>query len=448
MDQNQVISVIIPVYNSAEMLKQCLAAVSSSDYKTYECIVVDDSSTDDSTSIAREYGARIIELKGGPFGPAYARNRGVEAAQGTFIFFIDADVVIKPDTLRKIVRSFSDHPEYDALFGSYDDNPGDGQFLSIYKNLSHHFVHQQAQREGHTFWTGCGAIRKDVFLKLGGFDIHKYPRPSIEDIELGIRLREAGHRILVNKDIQVKHLKRWTLFNLLKIDVRDRGIPWTVLILHEQKLPNDLNLNQSQRLSAILLVLMLVDLGISALVASSIILLPLLFILFLAVVSSWHLYRGAAMFRMGKQAELLTYSTMMVIACLAIYLQHYDLLPPLALLLIVMLAGKFLPTGGIVLRHVLFILIVASLGIGFVLLFVSYPLITVLPILFCLAVILWLNRKYYYFFARLRGPIFALAVLPFQLFYYFYSLIAFGAGYTIHHARAWSRPGTKPQKQV
>ena len=169
MDENQKISVIIPVYNSASMLKQCLAAMAASDFTNYECIVVDDSSADNSTEVAREYGARVIELKGGPYGPAFARNRGVEAAEGEFVYFIDSDVVIKPDTLSKVAQSFKDFPEYRALFGSYDESPGDGQFLSIYKNLSHHYVHQQANREGHTFWTGCGAIRRDVFLELGGF---------------------------------------------------------------------------------------------------------------------------------------------------------------------------------------------------------------------------------------------------------------------------------------
>ena len=448
MGENQKISVIIPVHNSAAMLKQCLAAVASSDFTKYECIVVDDSSADNSTEVAREYGARVIELKGGPYGPAFARNRGVEAAEGEFVYFIDSDVVIMPDTLSKVAQSFEDFPEYDALFGSYDESPGDGQFLSIYKNLSHHYVHQQANREGHTFWTGCGAIRRDVFLELGGFNTQRYPRPSIEDIELGVRLRVAGHRILVNKDIQVKHLKRWTLLNLLKTDVLDRAIPWTLLILHERNLPNDLNLNQSQRLSALLLVVMLIDLGLSAFFVNNIILLPLLSMLFLAVVSSWQLYEGLTLFRMGRKAELLTYSVIISIFVLAFYLKHRDLFPPLGLLLLVMIAGKFLPVNSIVLRHILFGVVVISLLIGFVLLFISYPLWTVLPVLLIVFLIFWMNRHYYIFFARIRGPIFALAVLPFQLLYYLYSIIAFGAGYSIHLAGEWLKQRTKPEKQV
>src|SRR5262245_59310516 len=102
-----------------------------------------------------------------------------------------------------------------------------------------------------TFWSGCGAIKRSVFLKSGGFDT-RYDRPCIEDIELGARLYKAGHRIIINKGIQVTHLKRWNLWSMLKADVLDRGIPWTELILRERSLPNELNLKISQRLSAAL----------------------------------------------------------------------------------------------------------------------------------------------------------------------------------------------------
>ena len=68
-------------------------------------------------------------------------------------------------------------------------------FVSQYKNLFHHFVHQDASGTATSFWAGCGAIRRDIFLRLGGFNT-AYKRPSIEDIELGYRLTRAGHRIV------------------------------------------------------------------------------------------------------------------------------------------------------------------------------------------------------------------------------------------------------------
>ncbi len=71
---------------------------------------------------------------------------------------------------------------------------------------------------------------------MSGFDA-SYKRPAIEDIELGYRLRHAGRRILLDRDLRVKHLKKWTFWGLLKTDVLDRGIPWTELILRDQRCP-------------------------------------------------------------------------------------------------------------------------------------------------------------------------------------------------------------------
>ena len=79
----------------------------------------------------------------------------------------------------------------------------------------------------------------------------KYPRPSIEDIELGCRIKASGGRIWVNKQIEAKHLKKWTLRGLVRTDIVDRAIPWTLLILRNRDLPNDLNLGASQRFSAV-----------------------------------------------------------------------------------------------------------------------------------------------------------------------------------------------------
>ena len=144
-----------------------MRAIAASNYPNYECIVADDSSTDDTREIAAQYATRVLELTGGPLGPAYARNRGAEAASGDVVFFVDADVVIRPDTVSKVVETFGQHPDIAAMFGSYDDDPQAGEFSSQFKNLFHHFVHQQGRQQAVTFWSGCGAIRRDVFLKSG-----------------------------------------------------------------------------------------------------------------------------------------------------------------------------------------------------------------------------------------------------------------------------------------
>ncbi len=164
------ISVIVPVNNGKKSLRRCLEAISASDYSCYECIVVDDSSTDNSRDVAEQFPTRVLELTGGPFGPGFGRNQGAKEARGDILFFVDADVVICQDTVSKIAETFQDHPQIAATFGSYDDAPDSGDFSSQFKNLSHHFVHQQGRHQAVTFWSGCGAVRREVFLEMGGFD--------------------------------------------------------------------------------------------------------------------------------------------------------------------------------------------------------------------------------------------------------------------------------------
>ena len=86
---------------------------------------------------------------------------------------------------------------------------------------------------------------------MGGFD-ESYRQPSIEDIELGYRLKQAGYQIKLCKTLQVKHLKHWGVVSLLKADFFYRALPWTELILRDGKLINDLNLQLSSRVSVIL----------------------------------------------------------------------------------------------------------------------------------------------------------------------------------------------------
>jgi len=250
------ISIIIPVYNSSRDLSECLAALQSLPFPGSEIIVVDDGSTDDPSSVANRMGARFFKM-GQNSGPAAARNYGGRQAQGEILFFVDADVVVRPETVSHVVRFFDEHPDVAAVFGSYDTFPRAGGIVSQYRNLLHHFVHQDGNPEASTFWAGCGAIRRSVFEGIGGFDEKRFPRSSIEDIEMGQRLRQAGHRIFLDKTLQATHLKRWTLQSVIRTDIFCRAIPWTRLILENDHIVNDLNLKWGQRLSGGLVMLAL-----------------------------------------------------------------------------------------------------------------------------------------------------------------------------------------------
>lgn len=246
----QTISVIIPVHNGGANFRRCLASLAAAASPAAEVIVVADGDTDGSRFLAESFGAQVLKLRA-PRGPAGARNLGARRARGDILFFLDADVVIPPDALRQVADVFRQEPGVAAVFGSYDDEPAVPNFLSQYKNLFHHYVHQTARAEASTFWGGCGAIRRDAFLAVGGFD-ESYRRPSIEDIELGHRLKRAGYRIRLNKALQVKHLKRWTVASLLQSDFWCRAVPWTELIMRDRRFINDLNVRVSSRISVLL----------------------------------------------------------------------------------------------------------------------------------------------------------------------------------------------------
>lgn len=288
------ISLILPVHNGGSALEHCLKSVKALNPGPAEIIVVADGDADGSWRLAEELGMTVLRI---PIsgGPARARNLGAQEATGEILLFIDADVTIRPDTVRQVASFFQQHPDVAALFGSYDDEPFESNFLSQYKNLLHHYVHQTSNEEASTFWAGCGAIRRDIFFAMGGFD-ESFCRPSpngcpgtIEDIELGYRLKKAGKRIRLLKDLQATHLKRWNMRSLVKADIFYRALPWTALILRDRQFVNDLNLKTTSRISVIAVYLLLLSLGSSVVIPWGLVPVCLLIVLLLGL--NWDLYR-------------------------------------------------------------------------------------------------------------------------------------------------------------
>lgn len=246
------LSVVIPVFNGGPHFERCLRGLRDSFWTDYQLIVVDDGSTDGSAALAEQFGATVAR-HATPLGPAAARNAGALLAEAPIVFFLDADVAVHPETIGRIMGHFEADRTLAALFGSYDDRPEAPGIVSPYRNLLHHFVHQQGDfvgdvRSANTFWTGCGAIRRDLFLDVGGFDPQLYRRPAIEDIEMGFRLVRAGHRIVLARDVQATHLKKWSLMQVLRTDVFQRGVPWMLLLMRTKVDQRDLNVSNGQRL--------------------------------------------------------------------------------------------------------------------------------------------------------------------------------------------------------
>ena len=243
------VSLIVPVHQDGESFRRCLSSISQARPQPAEVLVISDGAGNTIEGVVRKLGYRCLRNPSG-IGPAKARNYGASQARGNLLFFVDSDVSIRPDSVNRLLSAFAEHPDAAAIIGSYDEEPAESNFLSQYKNLFHHYVHQNSNEEASTFWGACGAIRRKVFLKSGGFN-ETYRRPCIEDIEFGYRLRKAGHKIRLLKTLQCKHLKKWRILNLLKSDLVDRAVPWTELIFRDHMLINDLNLRLSNRLSVL-----------------------------------------------------------------------------------------------------------------------------------------------------------------------------------------------------
>lgn len=370
------LSVIVPVHNDGRNLERCIHALRQNRFDRFEVVVLDDASTDDTPEVAEQLGARVIRLDRN-VGPAAARNRGAREARGEFLLFIDADVCVGDETLRRVVETFEQHPEVDAVFGSYDDQPDHRGLYSQYRNLVHHFTHQTSRPEATTFWSGCGAIRRDVFIEHGGFNA-SYARPCIEDIEMGARLTDAGKRIRLDRGIQVTHLKRWTLWKMIKTDIFDRGIPWTRLTLAQGSIPNDLNLRISQRISALLALAFLAVQVVAAWYEPITLLFPVVGLLGVVVADFWR----------SKRVTRRPF------------------------------------------RRLIELLVVGLLGVlawfsGWWSLALAAPLVGIVA----------LNLRFYLFFVRARSLTFTMFVLPLHVMYFLYSLLAFALGVTAHVLR-------------
>jgi Glycosyl transferase family 2 len=219
------LSVIVPATDDPQTLPRSLAAIRGARMPPEEIIVVD--------------RPKFV-------GPAEARNLGARSATKDVLVFVDADVEVAADAFERIRHRLQDG-EVVAIFGSYDDTPSDQGVVSRFRNLLHHYVHHSEAGPASTFWAGLGAIRRDTFHAVGGFDERRFPAPSVEDIELGMRLADRGHRIVLDPAIQGTHLKRWTLAGMAWTDVFDRGVPWVRLLLERRNHSTALNLSWRNR---------------------------------------------------------------------------------------------------------------------------------------------------------------------------------------------------------
>jgi GT2 family glycosyltransferase len=213
MPRNLALTVVVPTRNSALTLDTVLNAIRASQLAAdmYEVIVVDDASLDESVAVAARHADTVVRLSGRALGPAYARNRGVELARGDVVAFVDGDVVVKTDTLPRLLSMLRDRPELDAVSASHDQKPGSSNFISQYWNLLVRFGETRHGGGRAHFFAGCAAVRRKALTSAGMYDEWRFPTGCVEGLELGQRLVGAGHKVALSRDLEVTHLREWTL---------------------------------------------------------------------------------------------------------------------------------------------------------------------------------------------------------------------------------------------
>ena len=208
------ISIIIPVHNASLTLKECLDAIFDSHFKNFEVIVVSDNSPDNSVKLAKQYQCKVIELSENN-GPAFARNKGAQAAEGDILLFLDSDVVIKNDALNCLSNEFFNN-KIDAIQGIYSHKPTYKSLATQYQmSYNCYYIWPKNKKYASTLSTCCFAIRKKIFADLKGFNTN-YKRASCEDEEFGYLLIDKGYKIIILRELNVEHRVNYSINHFIK----------------------------------------------------------------------------------------------------------------------------------------------------------------------------------------------------------------------------------------
>ncbi len=234
------ISIVIPAHNAVPEIRLCLEALFQNDLANTEILVVDDSSTDGTSLVISTFpevsGVPTRSLKRDERGgPAAARNEGLRYAQNPYVLFVDADVVLPEQSvywIRETLDLYSHLPEIAGVLGVYSETPPWEDFLSDFKNLYTCFLYKITETRSPFLHTPIFCIKKDLLEMAGGFDSELH---TVEDFRLGLALGSQGYRFIIDRRIQGRHLKRYSLDGIFREDWRRIRDLWTVAISAEGK---------------------------------------------------------------------------------------------------------------------------------------------------------------------------------------------------------------------
>jgi GT2 family glycosyltransferase len=209
----QSLSIIIPNYNGARTIGLCMEAVIASRDDDCEIVVVDDCSQDGSVAVIENYPCKLIRL-GKHSGASAARNAGAFGSTGVVLFFIDNDCIVTDDTLPRVRKDISDQPADMAVGGTYTAVPYDVGFFSSFQSAFVNYFETKTASEPDYLATHALVIRAEAFKEIGGFKEDFLP--ILEDVEFSHRLRRNGYRLVMDPDLQVRHIFHHSLVRSLR----------------------------------------------------------------------------------------------------------------------------------------------------------------------------------------------------------------------------------------
>ncbi|MCA9050708.1 MAG: glycosyltransferase family 2 protein [Planctomycetaceae bacterium] len=163
------VSIIVPTYNEGELLEECITSVCGQDYPTYEVIVVDNGSTDNTREICAGHPVRYIFFDKQSSSYA-ARNEGAAHAKGDILAFFDADQTMRSNYLSVLLADFTAKSDAKIFVNRLDDDPRVPTVLRRFYSLQHRPGEDRAVRDAEgRIGAGCAAVPKWLFDQLGGF---------------------------------------------------------------------------------------------------------------------------------------------------------------------------------------------------------------------------------------------------------------------------------------
>ncbi len=207
------ISIVIPNYNGADTIGECLTAAFASKYNEFEVVVVDDCSGDNSVEIIKKFPCKLVRLEKRS-GTSKARNIGAQNSTGDVIFFTDADCLVQEDTLSIINKTLSETDSSTIIGGTYARMPYDKGFFNTFQSVFVNYSETKNIETPDYIAAHAMVIDARTFRESGGFPEDFLP--IIEDVEFSHRMRRSGCTLVMNPGIQVRHIFNFTMVRSLR----------------------------------------------------------------------------------------------------------------------------------------------------------------------------------------------------------------------------------------